>query len=112
MGQRPGVTSSLKCRLGATLIKGHKDIFEHIFEKMQDKNPKAINGVTPFHFAASFGFLEICKLIICNVKDKNPKNNKGMTPLNNAACKGYFEICELIVSQVEDKNPRSKRDDP
>ena len=36
-------------------------------DKVEDKNPAAKNGVTPFHNAAHVGHFEICKLILENV---------------------------------------------
>jgi ankyrin repeat protein len=58
-----------------------------------------------FHFAAEFGHLDFCKLIIESIDDKNPKDNKGKTPLHRAARHGYLDICKLIIENVQEKNP-------
>ena len=84
---------------------GYLAICQFIIEKVEEKNPKASNGVTPLHNAASNGHLAICRLIVENVVDKNPKANNGVTPLHNAARKGFLDISQLIVEKVENKNP-------
>ena len=38
------------------------------------------NGITPLHYAAATGDLDICRLIIKNIKDKNPTDHRGETP--------------------------------
>ena len=72
----------------------------------------------PFHFAAEFGFLEICEMIMENMDEKNPKGDWGVTPLHRAAENGKLEVCKLIVENLQcdkemckryqcDKNPKN-----
>ena len=70
-----------------------------------DKNPRAIGGMTTFHWAAGHGQFEVCNFIIQNVDDKNPPSNNGTTPLHMAARQGRFEVCKLIIENVDNKNP-------
>ena len=72
----------------------------------------------PFHFAAEFGFLEICEMIMENMDEKNPKGDWGVTPFHKAAESGRLEVCKLIVENLLcdkemckryqcDKNPKN-----
>ena len=72
----------------------------------------------PFHFAAEFGLLEICEMIMENMDEKNPKDDWGVTPLHRAAENGKLEVCKLIVESLLcdkvmckryqcDKNPKN-----
>ena len=64
-------------------------------------------GETPIHYAAEYGHLEVCQLIIQTVDEKNPKNNEGRTPLHYAARWGKASICELIMKNIWNKNPKA-----
>ena len=85
------------------------------FETIQSKayaineiNPERGNGLTPLHFAASYGHFEICKFIIEKINVKNPRNSRnGTTPLHMAAVNGHTNVCRLIIDLVVDKNPRN-----
>ena len=68
-----------------------------------DFNPKDAEGQTPFHLAAKYGHLEICRLILANIVDKNPVNNDGETPSQLAACHGHLSVMELIKSELSTK---------
>ena len=61
--------------------------------------------MTPFHYAARNGYLDICKVIIKCAQNKNPANLYGWTPLHFAAQDGHLDICKLIIDKVENKNP-------
>ena len=78
-------------------------------DNLLDKNPQCVSGVsaglTPYHNAALFGHLEICKLFLENLHDKNPNTHLGITPLHFAAKTGYFNVCKVILDSVENKNP-------
>ena len=70
--------------------------------------PTDNEGRTPFHDAAQFGQLEVCKYFIKNFKDKNPASDlTGHTPLHAVLdCKkDKYKIFKLIVDNVMDKNP-------
>ena len=72
------------------------------------KNPKRnCDGMTPFHFAALNGHLEICNMFIENLEDKNPRANDGWTPLHYAAKYGHIQVCTLIAKFLREKNPRT-----
>ena len=62
--------------------------------------------MTPLHYAAQNGLLEVCKLILENVEDKNPVGLDRWTPLDFAAENGHIEICELILEKMKTNNPK------
>ena len=91
-------------------LNGYYGTCELIIEKMhkiEDKNPLNEWNDTPLHYAAEYGQLEVCQLIIQNVNEKNPKNCDGFTPLHLAAKNGKVNICELIMKNIVDKNPKA-----
>ena len=45
--------------------------FKLIFENAEDKNPAALDRITPLHMAAQWGKLEVCKFILENVHNKS-----------------------------------------
>ena len=68
--------------------------------------------MTPLHFAAAQGYIEICHLtifsLIVNNTDVNPRDDKGNTPLHVAAANGEKEVWKAIASiklTLEDKIP-------
>ena len=85
-----------------------KKSFLQRFTCTEVRNPEICSGPlvgwTPFHFAARFGHVEVCRFIM----DNNPETPNGLTPLHYAARYGHFEVCKLIVENVYvyDKNPR------
>ena len=50
---------------------GKVDFYKHCVEKICDLNPKEqISGLSPLHFAACHGKLEVCQFIIANLDEK------------------------------------------
>ena len=76
-----------------------------------DKNPQNLYGQTPYHHAANFGRLNICKLFLENLPDKNPNTYQGHTPLHFAAESGHLKVCKVILERVDDKNPVANNGD-
>ena len=57
-----------------------------------NKNPSnKINGLTPLHYAAEAGHVEICKLIMKNLVNKHPSCLNGSTPLSRDYVRGGSE---------------------
>ena len=74
-----------------------------IIKRVDVKNPKNRKKMTPLHYAAVNGHLDICQLIMKYVKNKNPKNQKGETPYDLAAKKGHLKISEIISGKKGEK---------
>ena len=68
------------------------------FDCTTDKNPEGLHGRTALHFAAKYGHLDICQLIINNTSDKNPKDDYGTTPLSFADEEGHKSVVKLLKS--------------
>jgi hypothetical protein len=60
------------------------------------------NGWTPFHEAARYGQLEVCKL-----EETNPISNDGLTVLHAAAYGGHSNTYEFLMEKFNDKNPQT-----
>ena len=80
---------------------------------LKDKTPGDMYGLTPLHFAAMRGQLEMCKLILEMVDNKNPRTPHAIygkwTPLDWAEESGHFEVCRLITSAIGKYFLRPKR---
>jgi ankyrin repeat protein len=64
--------------------------------------------MTPLHWAASIGQLEIVKLLLEHAKDRNSADKNGETPLHIAESNGQLEIVKLLLEHAKDKNPAAK----
>jgi ankyrin repeat protein len=116
--------SSLDCKkkgdLGVNGKPSYKNIFEAIiFGDSNDVN-KFLNvveidtkdhltGLTPLHFAASYGKLDIATLLIEKGANVNAKNKIGGTPLCSSAMgKGDFlKVANLLIEKGADVNVRT-----
>ena len=85
------------------------EIAKFLFDEMDgEKNLKEDGGITPLHYAAKAGNVELVKLISENITngEKNPKNGRGETPLHMAAEYGHFGVVQTILANIPDKeNP-------
>ena len=61
---------------------GHIETFNVISQmaNVTDLNLADNDGMTPLHFAARQGHIQMVKAILSQVAEKNPVNNKGKTP--------------------------------
>ena len=90
--------------------RGNLELCQHIIEKIEDKNPKGLDGETPLHWAAEAGHYDVCELILEKNSNKNPKDDKGLTPLHLAAEANDLGLCKLLINNLEnssDKNPKA-----
>ena len=69
------------------------------------RNLQTINwqnwGKEPYHNAAKYGHLEICKLICSSIQDKNPVDNRGRTPLDIAIASSVKNNLKQEVAKYE-----------
>ena len=72
---------------------------------VQNENPGNNSGITPLHYAASAGCLDVYKLVAERLDDKYPLTNDGRLPIHFAAKLGRYEICKFIIETGGDPNP-------
>ena len=65
-------------------------------DSVANKNPANKKGETPLHFAATYGNLDIFRLITANVEDKNPVDIFGRTPKSLACFHGNMKLLCLF----------------
>ena len=73
--------------------------------KVKDKNSKC--NLTPFHFAAAYGHLDLCKYVSKDLEDMSPKCNLGQTPLHLAASNGHLDVCKHIMEKTTNKSQKN-----
>ena len=73
------------------------------------KNPRGVNGNTPFHLAAKNGHVEICRVIMNFVDDATPINNDMKTPFHYAAENGHLPMCQLLVQCTKYNSTQDKK---
>ena len=72
--------------------------------KTEIKNPADKFGMTPLHYSAKNGCIDVYHLILENSDDKYPANFSGQFPLHIAARKGHLELCKYIIERTEVKS--------
>ena len=91
----------------AYFIPSKKYFSKKKFDDLKEATSKDdSNGTTPIHYAAEFGHLTICLLMIKKMKEKCPKTKMGCTPLHTAAYYGHLEVCRLMMEFSRDNNPK------
>ena len=74
-----------------------------------DRNPGLISskdkkGFTALHYAASYGYKDMAKLLLAKGADVNAKTARGDTPLHYTAAYDFKDITELLLSNKADPN--------
>ena len=67
--------------------------------RLEDKNPVALNGCTPLHLATKHGHLEIVRLIVETGVDKSPRF-KGKTSLNLVRPRSSYRFYPLLIDNI------------
>ena len=80
-----------------------------LIEEGADVNVKTKDdyGLTPLHYASSYGNAKIVKLLIEHGADVNARGEYGCTPLHDASNRGYTEIVNLLIKNGADVNHKS-----
>ena len=68
--------------------------------------PEDESGMTPLHYAAKYGYISVCQLLLEKFTDKNPKNGLEETPFALAVEFNNYLVCELIIRKCKENNPR------
>ena len=98
-----------KQRLWNTAGNGQLCQYEKCVHYSVNKNPRNEGGLTPLHFAAQRGHLNVVNFIVPLLRDKNPKAGRqwqSRTPLHLAAMDGHLEVVQYFVEKIAgDINP-------
>ncbi|OAD75351.1 hypothetical protein PHYBLDRAFT_94736, partial [Phycomyces blakesleeanus NRRL 1555(-)] len=106
--------------LHAVASSGNLGMLKQILSVLQDplkavNDPHPSTGLTPLHFAASRGHLEVVKCLLEDYavsvdsrdKEGEVRGKMNHTPLINAASKGYMSIVEYLLDEAH-ANPLLK----
>jgi ankyrin repeat protein len=63
-----------------------------------DVNAKTASGLTPLHYAARIGRVDIVRLLLARGASVSPQDQDGDTPLHEAREAGHEGVVELLVS--------------
>ncbi len=61
-------------------------------------------GLRPLNYAALYGVLETCKVLVESGALVNTQDTNGHTPLHYAAARGHLDVCKLLVESGADVN--------
>ena len=73
--------------------------------RLEDKNPAALNGCTPLHLATDHSHLEIVRIIVETGVDKNPLF-EGKTPLDLVRPRSRYRFYKLLIDNNSQIWPR------
>ena len=99
--------------LHTAVLGGQYEIVQFLIStlKKDERNPAADNGVTPAHFAAERGMIDILDLLLPDLENKNPEANGGVTLLHYAANYSIIVLTtgvptiKYLSKFVKDPNP-------
>ena len=91
---RPGIPSKVANRLTN----------QSKFYAKNEINPRRKDGMTPVHFAAFYGHVDLFMYLADHLEDIFPLDNDGTSPLVYAAQNGHLAICKTIMERVKEPN--------
>ena len=68
--------------------------------------PTDESGMTPLHYAAKYGYISVCQMLLEKFTDKNPKCQLDETPFLLAVESNNYFVCELIIRKCKESYPR------
>lgn len=98
--------------LGSASINGHIEVVRFLLNlnPMANVSARDLDGATPLHYAAQFGYADVCKELLQKGADPNavvPQN--GWTPLHAAAAAGQVmsltSMNGTIIARVVKRTP-------
>jgi ankyrin repeat protein len=91
---------------GASWV-GHLEIVQWLLSRSANPNVRdKRHGWTPQHLAATFGHVEISRLLFQYEADSNAQDHYGQTPLKFASDRGHVNVAWLLLEQGADVNAR------
>ena len=89
--------------------RGQVAMFEYLFQNEAIKNPKHLEGTTPFHLACKYGHFKIAEMLINkfneldtesrNLLELNSKDKFGHNGFHWACMKGHFKIVDMLLEK-------------
>lgn len=73
-----------------------------INKKISDLHQSDETGCRPLHWAASYGFTDICEILLKQGADINVINNAGLTPLHYAIINGRVDTVWFLLENKAD----------
>jgi ankyrin repeat protein len=103
----------LEYRLHETLRldqQGKQAIVELLIEKGVDPNITNNHSMTPLHYAAASGNIEMVTFLLAKGAHVNAKGTRAhdWTPLHSAALKGHFSVVELLLKHDAEVNAETQ----
>lgn len=83
-----------------------------LFKKGANVNAKDINGLTPLHHAAAFGYENIVNLLLEKGADVNARDINNLTPLHYAASMGYVDFLNTLIREKSSVDIENKYENP
>jgi ankyrin repeat protein len=86
---------------------GTEDSFNKIKDAITEENVNKIDSEEkhfPLHWAAMYGYTNICALLVSKGASVNSINCFGMTPLHAAVWYGNQHVCQLLLEKGADVN--------
>lgn len=82
-----------------------RELLLQILSKSESKrniNIPDLDGETPLHMAAFYGFIDILSTLLSSGANSSPMNAKSLTPLHYAAFTGNLDVAECLVKAGAD----------
>jgi len=106
-----GFNSAIAYQANAQTSAKYKAIVELLIKKGANVNATGIGlleGMTPLHAAAGYGFKDAAELLINNGADVNAKDHMGETPIQYASMSGNKNVLELLISKDPNINEKDE----
>ena len=86
---------------------GHLGIVQWLLSRSANLTVRdEVRGLSPLHVAASFGSVEICRILLQYKADKNAQDHDGGTPLHSASGEGHVNVARLLLEHGANVNAR------
>ncbi len=80
-----------------SVANGAEKTTKYLLQKAADPSISTKHGATPLHFAAKYGKLSLCELLIHYKADVNQRDIDGLTALMLASKYGHNSIVKLLI---------------